>query len=382
MLKPIASFLLCLVAFSLNAQAVYETIQSEKLGESREIKIQLPRGYADNKDMKYPLFVVFDADYLFEPVAGNVDYYSYWEDMPDAVVVGVNQLDKRFDDCLYSAENSLPMDQGASFFEFIGLELIPYMERNYRLENFRVAVGHGETANFINYYLLKENPIFKGYVVISPDLAPHTTQYLSERLASSQDKIFYYMATSDNDVAPIKEKTEALNTALKGLDNKNFFYKFDSLEGPSHYSLPAHAIPKALDAIFLVYRPISRKEYQETILKLDSSPVEYLVEKYTTIKDLFGIDKQILVNDFKAISAAIEKTEQFNHYEDLGKLARKQYPETLLGSYYMARFYEETGDAKKAMKTYQSAYVLEEIGGLTKDYMLERADAIKADFGY
>ncbi|HLT52546.1 MAG TPA: alpha/beta hydrolase-fold protein, partial [Flavobacteriaceae bacterium] len=245
MLKPIASFLLCLVAFSLNAQAVYETIQSEKLGESREIKIQLPRGYADNKDMKYPLFVVFDADYMFEPVAGNVDYYSYWEDMPDAVVVGVNQLDKRFDDCLYSAENSLPMDQGASFFEFIGMELIPYMERNYRLENFRVAVGHGETANFINYYLLKENPIFKGYVVISPDLAPHTTQYLSERLAASQDKIFYYMATADNDVAPIKEKTEALNTALKGLDNKNFFYKFDNLEGPSHYALPAHAIPKA-----------------------------------------------------------------------------------------------------------------------------------------
>src|SRR5690606_23651347 len=287
---------------------------------------------------------------------------------------GVNQLDKRFDDCLYSAENSLPMDQGASFFEFIGMELIPYMERNYRLENFRVAVGHGETANFINYYLLKENPIFKGYVVISPDLAPHTTQYLSERLAASQDKIFYYMATADNDVAPIKEKTEALNTALKGLDNKNFFYKFDNLEGPSHYALPAHAIPKALDAIFLVYRPISRKEYQETILKLDSSPVEYLVEKYTTIKTLFGIEKQILVNDFKAISAAIEKTKQFDYYEDLGKLARKEYPETLLGSYYMARFYEETGDAKKAMKTYQSAYVLEEIGGLTKDYMLQRAD--------
>jgi len=107
-----------------------------------------------------------------------------------------------------------------------------------------------------------------------------------------------------------------------------------------------------------------------------------LQEKYQTIKDLFGIEKQILVNDFNAISAAIEKTRTFEYYEELSKMAQKQYPKTLLGSYYAARFYEETGDPKKAMKTYQSAYILEEIAGISKDLMLEKSDAIKADFGY
>jgi len=34
------------------------------------------------------------------------------------------------------------------------------------------------------------------------------------------------------------------------------------------------------------------------------------------------------------------------------------------------------------MKAYQTAFVLQEIGGITKDEMLRRADAIKADFGY
>ena len=53
-----------------------------------------------------------------------------------------------------------------------------------------------------------------------------------------------------------------------------------------------------------------------------------------------------------------------------------------LGSYYLARFYEETGETKKAMKTYKSAYGLKEIGGITTDLMLEKADEIKADFGY
>ena len=63
-------------------------------------------------------------------------------------------------------------------------------------------------------------------------------------------------------------------------------------------------------------------------------------------------------------------------------MARKAYHETILGTYYIARFYEETGEPKKAMRTYQSAYTLEEIAGLTKDLMLERADLIKEDFGY
>ena len=54
----------------------------------------------------------------------------------------------------------------------------------------------------------------------------------------------------------------------------------------------------------------------------------------------------------------------------------------LLGNYYLAKFYEETGEPKKAMKTYQSAYTLDEIAGITKDDVLQLADAIKADFGY
>ena len=126
MKKTIAFFLLAFLAFNISeAQVKYETIQSSKLGEERQIKIQLPRGYADDVDKTYPVFVVLDGDYMFEAVAGNVDYYSYWEDMPEAIVVGVNQLDKRFDDCLYSEQNSLPIDTGAAFFEFIGMELMP-----------------------------------------------------------------------------------------------------------------------------------------------------------------------------------------------------------------------------------------------------------------
>lgn len=385
-MKKYQSLIVLLTLFLMSktsfAQVKYENFNSTKLGTDRQIKIQLPRGYDANEDKTYPLFLVLDGDYLFEAVAGNVDYYTYWEDMPESIVVGVNQLDTRFEDCIYSEQSSLPIDSGAAFFEFIGMELLPYIEEKYNAGSFKVAVGHGETANFINYYLLKSKPLFQAYIAASPDLAPNMLEYIPDRLAKVESKTFYYLANTNKDKSSIKKMINGLNTDISGIENENLFYSFNSLEGPSHYSLPSHVIPNALENIFKIFQPISKEEYKETILELEISPVVYLQEKYQTIYDLFGIDKQILINDFKAISAAIEKNELFEYYEDLGKMARKAYPESLLGTYYIARFYEETGESKKAMRSYQSAYTLKEIAGLTKDLVLEKADLIKEDFGY
>lgn len=374
-------FVFVLLVQNISAQATFKSFNSEILGEARDIKILLPKSYGTG-EKSYPIILTLDGDYMFEIVSGNVDYASYWEDIPEAIVVGVNQFGKRDNDMLYSEQNSLPIETGAAFFEFISMELIPYIEKTYRTEKFKVAIGHGVTANFINYYLLKEEPLFNAYIAISPDLAPDMTSFLSEKFSKIESKIFYYLATSNNDVKSLQEGTKALNNTIKTVENKNVLSSFDNFEDPTHYSLPAHAIPNALEDIFFVFRPISKQEYKDTILKLEGSPVDYLIEKYETIEDLFGLDKQILINDFRAIAAAIKKTEKYEYFESLGKLARKQYPNTLLGNYYLGRFYEETGNPKKAMKTYQSAYILEEAGGITKDHVLELSEQIKADFGY
>ena len=36
-----------------------------------------------------PLILVLDGDYLFEPFSGCVDYLSYWDEIPEAIVVGI-----------------------------------------------------------------------------------------------------------------------------------------------------------------------------------------------------------------------------------------------------------------------------------------------------
>ena len=382
MKTKLTALLLFVCVTSSFSQTIYEDFHSNELGKTRQIKIQLPRNYESSEEKTYPLFVVLDGDYMFEIVAGNVDYYSYWEDMPEAIVVGINQVDTRDQDCYYSEQNYLPAETGAEFFDFIVMDLIPHMNENYRMANFRVIVGHGETASFLNYFMLKKNPMFNAYISISPDLAYGLIDNIPTRLTQIAHKNFYYLATATNDIKPLREDANALNEGISQIENTNLTYAFNEFDGPTHYSLPAHAMPKALESFFKVYQPISKDEYKQNILTLETSPVAYLVDKYNTINELFNLEKQVLINDFKAIAAAIEKNKSYEYYEELGKMARKEYPDTLLGHYYLGRFYEETGEPKKAMKTYRSAYILEEIGGYTKDEMLDRADAIKRDFGY
>lgn len=376
-------FLFVLVLPNLiSSQVIYETLKSSKLEEQRELKIQLPRNYEQNKEKSYPVMVVLDGDYLFEPVAGNVDYYSYWEDIPEMIVVGINQSSSREKDAYYDDQNFLPSDTGASFFEFLGMELMPFLDDKYRTAPFRVVIGHDFTSNFINYYLLKESPLFHGYINLSPDLAPEMTERIAASLEKTNNKTWYYLATSSEDIPQLKEKILTLDSRLKTIENKNVRYNFDNFPDATHYSLVGKAIPNAIEDIFHIYRPISVEDYNKILLQTSVSAYEFLTEKYENIEELFGIKKQIRLNDFMAIYNALEKRRNWDELQDLSKLAQKHYPNTMLATYFAARHDEETGNPKRAMKSYQKAYGQEPIAFLTVDFMLNKAEEIKKDFGY
>src|SRR5690606_27126628 len=116
--------------------------------------------------------------------------------------------------------------------------------------------------------------------------------------------------------------------------------------------------------------------------KLNTPIHQYLLEKYATIENLFGLKNPIRVNDYIAAATASEKKKQWESLREIGSMAKRDYPDTVLGDYYLGRYYEETGDTKKAMKTFQGAYDKEEVDFITIHMLLDRADKIKADFGY
>ena len=368
---------------SLYVSRVNDTILSKYLNEKRAIEIQLPRSYEIEVDKNYPLMIVLDGDYMFNIVSGSVDYLSYWGDIPENLVVGINQKDTRFQDSsVFDNITFTPISSTASFYDFIVNELIPYFSKNYRVSNFKVIVGQERTANFANFFLLKNDPQIRGVISISPKISENMKRYLNENLSKSNSKIVYTLSSSKRDFESIFKNVSELTASLDSIENKNLRFESLIFDKENHYILPSASVPKSIRSTYSMYSDIDKIEYDSIISKLETSPTNYLKNKYQLIKEFYDLDKTISMNDFMAIEEFIEENEFFNLYDELSELAKQEYPGTILPSYYKGRFIEETGDPKKAMYIYRSAYNMKEVKGLTKEYLLELAERIKEDFNY
>ncbi|MBT8376658.1 MAG: esterase [Bacteroidia bacterium] len=373
---------LVLLLFSMQlsfAQAIYQDIQSDRLDETRELKIQLPRNYDPEAKREYPLILVFDGDYLFEPVAGNIDYQSYWEDIPDCIVVGVKQGAKRENDFRYDEDSYFPAQDSAAFYEFIAAELLPFMENNYNISSFKIIVGHDLSANFLNYYLFKDSPLFRAYIVLSPDFAPEMINRLSQRLSIVTKEIFYYLATGDADISALRTDVLEANTALGAISNSKFHYKFDDFDDANHYSLVGRGIPRALNQIFSLFKPISAKEYNEKLITFELGPFEYLVKKYEDIEYFYGFEKKLIENDIRAVAAAAELKDDLDALENLSKLVKKEFSDSMLSAYYLGLYQEKAGNLKRALQRYQSGLLLEPSQFIDKDILLEKMYTLKEE---
>jgi len=380
-MRYIALIFALLFGITSYAQVTEEIFESFKLQERRDVHYYFPDNMDETK--KYPLIIVLDGEYLFEQVVANSKFYSRFHGMPQSIVVGINQSenDLRYEDCAFDQDSGLPSEKGKSFYEFIGMELIPYLDLNYSTAPFKMIVGYDITANFMNYWLFKDNSVFDGYVSISPTLAPEMESRVPMRLGIIEDQIFYQLIV-EGEASNDKQRILAMDKDLKAIDKESLHYFFDEYSNADHISVATYGIGKAFDNIFGMFKPISPKEYKTQILTSEEPVYDYLENKYQGIVDMFGFSKPVELNDIMAIYAASRKKEDFESLKPLSDLCKKEYPETMLGFYFEAEYYEQLGEPKKALRTFEKSFQMEEIDFLTKEMALEKMDALKADFGF
>ncbi|MDT0606555.1 alpha/beta hydrolase [Croceitalea rosinachiae] len=380
MTKKLIAFL-TLLSFGVNAQVKQEIFESFRLQERRDVSYYFPEDYTDDK--KYPLIVVLDAEYLFDNVVANAKFYSTHNRMPEAIIVGVHQSknDLRWEDCDFEQTTGLPTEKGKLFYEFLGTELIPYLETSYNIAPFKMFIGYDITANFGNYFLFKDRSLFNAYLTISPVLATEMDSRIPARLSALNQEIFYNLVL-EKDPTDDRQKILQMNTAISSIQKENLHYFFDQYDEPDHISIAAYGISKAFDNIFKLFRPISPKEYKEHILASNEPVIDYLDSKYGMIEELLGFEKEVELNDIMAIYAACLKKEDYESLKPLSDICKKQFPETMMGFYFEGEYLELVGEPKKAFKTFEKAFQMNEIDFLTKDMALDKMDALKTDFGF
>lgn len=163
------------------------------VADSFALFVRQPAGYARHPRRRYPLVLLLDANAYFDQVADAVARLPAAE---QPLLVGLGYRDVlhmdslRQRDYLYPAADSVPLSGGGQRFRaFIGQELLPYLDEQYRIQpTGRTLMGHSFGGYFVLYALLADlgspAPAFTHYVAASPSLW-YADQYLPRELATA-----------------------------------------------------------------------------------------------------------------------------------------------------------------------------------------------------
>lgn len=374
-MKKLLLTLLVLFSARVGAQIISENLGSKDMDDTRKITIVLPDGY--DKRQKYPLFVVLNASRLLEPTVTSLRYFARTGEVPPSIIVGIYNQE---DDVTIPQETGVPFNDTAVFFEFIGQVVIPHVQSKYATNGFKGIIADGEGANFINYYLLKENSLFNAYISLSPNMTEKITNSIPEQLASFKTPIFYYLGwTQDEDNVTLKKITD-LDKLMSVKKLERSFYFSQPFPQVTTSAVSIMGISEALNLFFEEYRPITMREYAEKVLKIQSNTTQYLEDKYKKIKDLYGIDKEPLLEDVKAIYAAILKNADFESIPILVKYIKPYYKNTALPDYLEGDYYQRIQEPQKAFRSLQRAYGAKEIDFVTKELVSQTLEKLQKEY--
>lgn len=246
--KIITSCLLLLSLFKMNSQdsvkpftiGVTRILKSEILNENRTLNIYLPDGFEKTKS--YPVIYLLDgsANEDFLHIVGLVQFYKMQFNMPDFLVVGIANVDRKRDFTFHTDLDDLKKEypttgHSEKFIEFIEKELQPFIEKTYKATETKYIIGQSLGGLLATEILLKKPSLFTHYLIVSPSLWWDNESLLkqSKSLLDTQKEMNQYvyisvgmeehktMVKDANEIAGILKKKKNLNVVYYPMEKEN-----------------------------------------------------------------------------------------------------------------------------------------------------------------
>lgn len=184
MIRYAVWLLACSLSLVLHAQdpltiGEVRTLSSSALGEDRTLNIVLPHGYANNDTTRYPVVFVLDGsmDEDLLHVTGAMAFAGFpwiaWQ--RPSIVVGIATVDRRRDftypTTVAEDKEMFPTTGGSfAFIDFLGKELLPFVDAHYRTLPDRLLIGQSLGGLLASEVLLTRAELFQRYLIVSPSL--------------------------------------------------------------------------------------------------------------------------------------------------------------------------------------------------------------------
>lgn len=264
-IKLTVCLLLFLSTFQLFSQeakpfTIGETriLKSAILNEDRTLNIYLPEGF--DKSKSYPVIYLLDgsANEDFLHIVGLVQFYKMQFNMPDFLVVGIANVDRKRDFTFHTDLEDLKKEypttgHSAKFIEFVEKELQPFVNKTYKTTKTKYIIGQSLGGLLASEILLKKPSLFTHYLIVSPSLWWDNESLLKEAktLLDQQKEMNSYVYISvgfqehKTMVKDAKEFAEVLKKAKPKL-------KIDylPLEKENHATILHQSISEAFKKLF------------------------------------------------------------------------------------------------------------------------------------
>lgn len=242
-------------------QVAVVPIEDTQANRRYELYIELPEGYSENKDKRYPVLYYTDAIWHIEILSASMEYI-----MNDVILVGISWQKDNSEDLVkergahisrnrdYSVTASSNAEHQAKYqfgqashhLDFIRNDVIRYVEDNYRTDpNNRTYFGYSLGGVFGAYVLLSQPDTFKNYILGSPALKgdiPYLSELASNAALKSQSlnaNVFISYGTLEEELGGYAEQ---LITMLKARNDKSLSLKHAVIEGSHQTAFPLTGI--------------------------------------------------------------------------------------------------------------------------------------------
>lgn len=237
MKKLIILVLFSLITHLIQAQDVkplcigdIRTLHSAVLREDRTLNIYLPTTYDTTKT--YPVMYVLDGsmneDFLH--ITGLVQFFNMTFSMPDCIVVGIANVDRRRDFTFPTTVSDLKKKypttgHSEAFNRFIETELLPFIDKQYKTNSTRYLIGQSLGGLLATEILLKKSALFSHYLIVSPSLwwDDETLLKAAPALLAKQDLsgIFVYMSVGKGEDSIMQQDATQLYSLLQKMDKRS-----------------------------------------------------------------------------------------------------------------------------------------------------------------
>lgn len=239
------------------------TIKSKILNEDRVLNIYLPQNF--DKAKSYPVIYLLDGSMNedFIHVTGLVQFFNQMYAMPETIVVGVANVDRKRDFTFHTDLKDLQKDYPTTghsdkFINFLEKELKPYIGNQFKTAD-TYLFGQSLGGLLATEILLKKPEMFTHYFIISPSLWWDDESLLKQAgqlLTKIPDtKKFIYISVGKGEHPVMVKDAEDLYDVLKKSNKKNWTVEYKMMETDNHATILHRSLYEGLLKLF---------PYQET----------------------------------------------------------------------------------------------------------------------